>query len=50
MDVCEIIYPDKNHDGFWTNEKLVEQISHFVHCDIRRSESEQLMVFFDELE
>ena len=24
MDVREIIYPGKNHDGFWTNEKLVE--------------------------
>jgi len=23
----KIIYPGKNHDGFWTNDKLVEQVS-----------------------
>ena len=28
MDVREIIYPGKNNDGFWTNDKLVEQVSH----------------------
>ena len=28
MDAHQIIYPGKNHDGFWTNEKLVEQVSH----------------------
>ena len=26
-DSCRTIYPGKNHDGFWTNEKLVEQVS-----------------------
>ncbi|KIO02026.1 hypothetical protein M404DRAFT_16178 [Pisolithus tinctorius Marx 270] len=25
-DTCEIIYPGKNNDGFWTNEKLVKQV------------------------
>jgi hypothetical protein len=25
-DAHEIIYPGKNHDGFWTNDKLVEQV------------------------
>jgi hypothetical protein len=25
-DAREIIYPGKNHDGFWTNDKLVEQV------------------------
>ena len=30
-DVREIIYPGKNHDGFWTNDKLVKQVSYFVH-------------------
>ena len=27
-DACEIIYPGKNNDGFWTNDKLVEQVSY----------------------
>jgi len=27
-DAHEIIYPGKNHNGFWTNEKLVEQVSY----------------------
>ncbi|KIK97262.1 hypothetical protein PAXRUDRAFT_24716 [Paxillus rubicundulus Ve08.2h10] len=27
MDACKIINPGKNHDGFWTNEKFVEQVS-----------------------
>lgn len=27
-DSREIIYPGKNNDGFWTNDKLVEQVSH----------------------
>ena len=27
VDACEIIYPGKNHNGFWTNEKLVIQVS-----------------------
>ena len=27
-DAREIIYPGKNNDGFWTNDKLVEQVSH----------------------
>ena len=27
-DAREIIYPGKNYDGFWTNEKLVEQVSY----------------------
>ena len=35
-DVHEIIYLGKNHDGFWTNEKLVEQVSHFAHCYVKR--------------
>jgi hypothetical protein len=26
-DAQEIMYPGKNHDGFWTNDKLVEQVS-----------------------
>jgi len=30
LDAREIIYPGKNNDGFWTNEKLVEQVSHDV--------------------
>ncbi|KAF8546588.1 hypothetical protein OG21DRAFT_1479657 [Imleria badia] len=25
-DVCKIIYPGKNHDGFWTNENLIAQV------------------------
>ncbi|KAF8526566.1 hypothetical protein BU17DRAFT_62059 [Hysterangium stoloniferum] len=25
-DAQEIIYPGKNHDGWWTNDKLVEQV------------------------
>jgi len=36
-DVREIIYPGKNHDGFWTNAKLVEQVSYFVCCYVKRS-------------
>ena len=27
VDAREIIYPGKNHDGFWTNEKLIIQVS-----------------------
>ena len=30
-DAREIIYPGKNNDGFWTNDKLVEQVSHDSH-------------------
>lgn len=26
-DAREIIYPGKNHDGFWTNDKLVGQVN-----------------------
>lgn len=26
-DSREVIYPGKNYDGFWTNDKLVEQVS-----------------------
>ncbi|KAI6045898.1 hypothetical protein EDC04DRAFT_2558912, partial [Pisolithus marmoratus] len=29
-DACEIIYPGKNNDGFWTNEKLVEQVKQTI--------------------
>jgi hypothetical protein len=36
-DVREIIYLGENHDGFWTNDKLVEQVSDFVHRYIKRS-------------
>ncbi|KAI6107889.1 hypothetical protein F5141DRAFT_1064199 [Pisolithus sp. B1] len=25
-DACEIIYPGKNYDGFWTNDKFVDQM------------------------
>ena len=32
-DAREIIYPGKNSDGFWTNDKLVEQVSHDL-CQI----------------
>lgn len=31
-DAREIIYPGKNYDGFWTNEKLVEQVSYTYGC------------------
>jgi len=27
-DAREIIYPGKNHDGFWTNDNLIEQVRH----------------------
>ena len=33
VNVCEIIYSGKNHDGFWMNEKLVVQVS-FGHNQI----------------
>ncbi|KAI5988260.1 hypothetical protein EDC04DRAFT_2912578 [Pisolithus marmoratus] len=29
-DAQQIIYPGKNHDGFWTNDKLVEQVKHAI--------------------
>lgn len=31
-DAREIIYPGKNHDGFWTNDKLVEQVRSRTYC------------------
>ena len=31
-DAREIIYPGKNHDGFWTNENLVAQVSNQMSC------------------
>jgi len=27
-DAWKIIYPGKNHDGFWTNDKLIEQVNY----------------------
>ena len=32
-DAHEVIYPGKNNDGFWTNDKLVKQVSHNL-CQI----------------
>ncbi|KAI6139124.1 hypothetical protein BKA82DRAFT_4020429 [Pisolithus tinctorius] len=29
-DACEIIYPGKNNDRFWTNEKLVKQVKKVI--------------------
>jgi hypothetical protein len=29
-DAREIIYPGKNHDGWWTNEKLLIQVCQSV--------------------
>ncbi|KIM67450.1 hypothetical protein SCLCIDRAFT_107611, partial [Scleroderma citrinum Foug A] len=29
-DACEIIHPGKNHDGWWTNNKFVEQVKHAI--------------------
>ena len=31
-DAREIIYPGKNHDGFWTNKNLVAQVSNQMSC------------------
>jgi len=34
-DARRIIYPGKNHDGFWTNDKLVEQVSISLHAELK---------------